>query len=83
MTFQGENFVVGLVALALLPVIGWRIWRGIRDGQLPVYRTRLDRAEAGAARFNTLLALHALVFLLIAVVAADLILGLGLKERLL
>ena len=83
MIFNGENLFVGLVALALLPVIGWRIWRGIRDGQLPVYRTRLDRAEAGAAKFNTLIVLHVLVFLLIAGVAVDLLFGLGLKERLL
>lgn len=83
MTFQGENILVGLVALALVPVIGWRIWRGLKDGQLPLYRTRIDRAEAGAAKFNFLLGLHALIFLLIAVVAVDLLLGLGLKERLL
>ncbi|HYD11393.1 MAG TPA: hypothetical protein VEC11_00950 [Allosphingosinicella sp.] len=82
MTFQGENFFVGLVALALLPVVGWRIWRGIRYGQLPVYKTRVDR-DVGAAKFNTLLALHILVFLLIAVIAVDLLFGLGLKERLL
>lgn len=83
MTFQGENILVGLVALALVPVIGWRIWRGLKDGQLPLYRTRIDRAEAGAAKFNFLLGLHVLVMLVIAVVAVDLLLGLGLKERLL
>jgi hypothetical protein len=37
----------------------------------------------GAAKFNFLLGLHVLLFLLIAVVAADLLLGLGFKERLL
>ena len=83
MTFQGENILVGLVALALLPVIGWRIWRGIKYGQLPLYRTRIDRAEAGAAKFNFLLGLHLLVMLVIAVIAVDLLFGLGLKERLL
>ena len=83
MTFRGENIVVGLIALALVPVIGWRIWRGLKEGQLPLYRTRIDRGEAGAAKFNFLLGLHVLVMLLIAVVAADLLLGLGLKERLL
>ena len=82
MTSSGENLVVGLIALALLPVIGWRIWRGVTQGQLPLYRTRIDRS-VGAGKFNFLLGLHGLVFLLIAVVAADLLLGLGLKERLL
>lgn len=81
MEFAGENLVVGLVALALLPVIGWRIWRGLREGRLPIYRTCLERAE-GAAKFNFLLGLHALSFVLIALVAADMLLGLGLRERL-
>ena len=82
MSSTSENLVVGLIALALLPVIGWRIWRGVTQGELPLYRTRIDRS-VGAAKFNFLLGLHALLFLLIAVVAADLLLGLGLKERLL
>ena len=82
MTFQNENLLVGLLALALVPVIGWRIWRGVKQGQLPLYKTRIDRS-IGAAKFNFLLGLHVLLFLLIAVVAADLLLGLGLKERLL
>ena len=82
MTNQTENLLVGLIALALLPVIAWRIWRGLKHGQLPLYRTRIDRS-VGAAKFNFLLGLHVLIFLLIALVAADLLLGLGLKERLL
>jgi hypothetical protein len=82
MSSTSENLVVGLVALALLPVIGWRIWRGLKQGELPLYKTRIDRS-VGAGKFNFLLVLHILVFLLIAVVAADLLLGLGLKERLL
>jgi hypothetical protein len=81
MSTTSENILVGLIALALLPVIGWRIWRGVKHGQLPVYRTRIDRS-VGASKFNFLLGVHALIFLLIAVVAADLLLGLGLKERL-
>ena len=76
-----EDMLVGLVALALLPLIGLRICRGLRDGRLPLYRARLNRAD-GAAKFNVLLALHGLAFLLIAAVAADLLLGLGLREGL-
>ncbi|MEA3011737.1 MAG: hypothetical protein QOD42_282 [Sphingomonadales bacterium] len=81
MTFQGENLLVGLVALALLPLIGWRIWRGVRDGNLPVYRTRHHRADS-RSKFLALLALHALSFVLIALVAADLLFNLGLREML-
>lgn len=81
MSSESENLLVGVVALALLPLIGRRIWRGLRDGRLPVYRTCFDRAE-GVAKFNLLLALHALSFLLIAVAAADLLLNLGLRDML-
>jgi hypothetical protein len=82
MSAPSENFLVGLIALALLPVIGWRIWRGLKHGELPLYRTRVDRS-IGAAKFNFLLGLHVLIFLLIALVAVDLLFGLGLKEGLL
>lgn len=81
MTFRSENIFVGLVALALLPVIGWRIWRGVRDGRLPVYRTSFNREE-GRAKFVALLGLHALSFVLIALVAADLLFDLGLRGAL-
>jgi len=76
-----ENLLVGLVALALLPVIGWRISRGLRDGHLPVYRTHLHRSES-RSKFAVLLGLHALSFVLIALVAADLLFNLGLREML-
>jgi hypothetical protein len=76
-----EQLLVGLVALALLPLIGLRIWRGLRDGRMPIYRTYHDRADS-AAKFNLLFGLNALAFLLIALVAADLLLGLGLREKL-
>ena len=81
MTFRGEDILVGLVALALLPLIGLRVVRGLRDGILPLYRTRITREESGS-RFTVLLVLHALSFVVIAVIAADLLLGLGLQERL-
>jgi len=79
MSLRGEDLLVGLVALALLPLIALRIWRGVRDGRLPLYRTYQERADS-PAKFIVLLALHAIAFLLIALVAADLLLGLGLRE---
>ena len=80
MTFRGENIFVGLVALALLPLLGLRIVRGLRDGILPLYRTRIAREE-DRTRFIVLLVLHALSFVVVAVIAADLLLGLGLGPR--
>ncbi|HEV2816437.1 MAG TPA: hypothetical protein VGW40_04345 [Allosphingosinicella sp.] len=76
-----DEILVGLVALALVPLIGWRIVRGLRDGRLPIYRTYLDRAD-GRARFAVLLGLHGLSLVLVAVVAADLLFGLRLRDAL-
>ena len=77
----GEDLLVGTIALALLPMIAWRIRRGLKEGRLPLYRTYVSREEAGG-KFGLLLALHALSFALVALVAADLIFQLGLKEAL-
>jgi hypothetical protein len=77
---DGSDLLVGLIAAALLPLIAWRIRRGLREGRLPLYRTYVGR-EAGG-RFQLLLAVHALSFVLIAVVAADLLFHLGLREAL-
>jgi hypothetical protein len=76
----GEDLLVGLIALALLPLIGLRIWRALRERRIPLYRTYHDRADS-PAKFNVLLALNALAFLLIALIAADLLLGIGLRGR--
>jgi hypothetical protein len=76
-----EDLLVGAIGLILLPLIAWRIARGIREGRLPLYRTYISREES-ASRFNALLMLHALTFALVAVMAVDLLFGLELKERL-
>ena len=78
---MNENFLVGLVALALVPLIARRILRGLRDGRIPLYRTYLQREES-RSKFGLLLGLHLISLVLVAVVAADLLLGLDLKERL-
>jgi hypothetical protein len=77
--FDGENLLVGLVCLALVPVIALRIWRGIQTGQLPLYRTYVERSES-EFRFFSLLALHGITLVLIAFIAADLLLGLGFRN---
>ena len=76
-----ENLLVGLVALALLPLIALRLWRGVRDGRLPLYRSYVTR-DSAQGRFVLLLALHALSLVLIAGIAADLLLNLGLRDML-
>lgn len=78
---RSEDLLVGLIALALLPLIAWRIRRGLKEGRLPLYRTYVGRDEAGS-RFGALLALHVLSFILVAAIAADLLFQLGFKEAL-
>ena len=75
-----DDLVMGSLALLLVPLIGWRIYRGLRDGRLPLYRTYVERGAG--SRFGVLLLLHALSLLVVGTVAADLLLGLGLRERL-
>ena len=77
----GEDILVGLVALALVPMIGWRIVRGFKEGRLPIYRTYLRREESGS-RFVVLMTLHMLSLVVMAAIAAELLLGLGLRDRL-
>lgn len=77
----GEDLLVGAIAAVLLPLIALRIRRGLKEGRLPLYRTYVERGEAWS-KFGLLLALHALSFVLVAVIAADLLFQLGLKEAL-
>ena len=76
---NGEELLVGLICLALVPVITLRILRGLRTGRLPLYRTYIDR-EADGPKFTALLIVHALSLALIAFIAADLLLGLGFRS---
>ena len=74
-----DDLLVGLIGVILLPLIAWRIVRGVRTGRLPVYRTYMTREESNA-KFNALLALHALSFVLVALMAADLLFNLGFRS---
>ena len=74
-----EDLLVGLIALALVPIIGWRIRRGLREGRLPIYRSYVSREER-PGRFRFMLILHGLSLAIVAVVAADLLLGLELRS---
>ena len=75
------DLLVGLVGLALIPLIGLRLWRGLRDGRLPLYRTYVSRSD-GQGKFALLLAVHAFSLVLVAAIAADLLLNLGIREKL-
>ncbi|HEX6376404.1 MAG TPA: hypothetical protein VFZ91_11880 [Allosphingosinicella sp.] len=76
-----DDRLVGLIGLVLVPLIGLRVWRGLRDGRLPLYRTYVT-LEQERGKFAFLLALHALSLVLIAGIAADLLFNLGIREKL-
>ena len=74
MNLRTEDALVGLVALALVPWIIWTMLRGLRDGRLPMARGHVVRAERTGA-FNILMGLYAIMLVLVAVIALDLLLG--------
>jgi hypothetical protein len=75
--FRSEDVLVGLVALGLVPWIGWTLSRGLKTGRLPIGRAYLDRAERPGA-FHTLLVFYVAAALLMAAIAAELLLNLEL-----
>ena len=76
---RSDDLLVGIVALALVPLIGWRIFRGFRQGRLPIYRTSLDREESGS-KFAVLMTLHVLSLIAVGLAAAELLFGLGIRS---
>jgi len=78
---RSEEILVGLIALALVPLIGWKIRRALRDGRISLYRGDPIRRDDRPGRFRLLLVLHALALVLIAAIAADLLFDLGFQER--
>lgn len=80
MSGRGEDLLVGAICLIMALLLVGRIGRALRMGEVPLYRTRLTRAEAGDAKFFTLVALNAILFVAMFVIAADLLLGLGLRR---
>ena len=76
---NSENLFVGIVALLGAAALIWRVFGALRTGEVPLYRNRVRKAEAGSARFNMLVGLNVLALVLLLVIATDLLLGLGLR----
>lgn len=81
MTGRAEEIFVGITCAILAVLLVRRLGRALRTGEVPLYRTRLRLAEAGETRFRALLAVNAVLFVLMFAIAADLLFGLGLRER--
>lgn len=80
MTSRGEELLIGGLCAILALLILRRISAALRTGEVPLYRIRLKRAEAGEARFWALLLLNVGIFVLLFFVAADLLLSLGYRS---
>ena len=78
---RGEEVLVGGVVLVLALVNAWRIWTALRQGEVPLYRTRLRRAEMGKAKFAALVAVNIALLVVLLVIAADLLFMLDLRGR--
>ena len=78
---RGEELLSGALCAVLALVILRRIAVALRTGEIPLYRMRLSRSEVGVARFRSLLLLNGAIFVLLFVISADLLLGLGLRQR--
>jgi hypothetical protein len=73
-TFPSEDLLVGLVALAVVPWIGWTLRRGLREERLPIGRTYVAREERPGA-YSGLLAFYVAAALLMAYIGFDLLSG--------
>jgi hypothetical protein len=72
-TSLSEDHLVGLVALGVIPWIGWTVRRGLREARLPIGRTAVIRGERPAI-FAALAALYVAAAMLMAWISYDLLL---------
>jgi hypothetical protein len=77
-TFRSEEGLVGLVALAVVPWIGWTLVRGLRAERLPIGRRHVDRRERPQA-FRLLFAGYVAAVAVMIAIALDLLFGLSMK----
>ncbi|MEN3972913.1 hypothetical protein WJS89_09565 [Sphingomicrobium sp. XHP0235] len=74
-----EEMLVGIIAGVLAIVSLWRVRAALRDGVVPLYKTRKTREELGSPKFAALVAVHAALAILLAFIAIDLILVLRVR----
>ena len=76
------DIFTGIVALVVAGVLVKRVVLALKDGVVPLYKTRMTRAEAGEGKFLALVGLNAFGALAMAAIGFDLLIGLGLREAL-
>lgn len=77
---RGEELFIGGLCAVLALLILRRIADALRSGEVPLYRIRMRRAEVGEARFWGLVLVNVAMFVLLFFIAADLLLGLGIRS---
>jgi uncharacterized iron-regulated membrane protein len=78
---RSPDGLMGLVSTGAALWMLWTLRRGLRDQRLPVGRTYIGRAERPGA-YRLLAALYPALALLLAVIGADLLFNLGIRESL-
>jgi hypothetical protein len=77
---MSQDVLVGFVALAVIPWIGWTLGRGIREHRLPIGRSYVARDERPGA-FGLLAGCYGVAVLLMSFISLDLLIGLGDRIR--
>ena len=77
--FRSEETLVGIVALAVVPWLVWRLRRGLNEGRLPIGRAYVERAERPGA-FRALFAFYVVAALMMAFISLDLLAGSTLRS---
>ena len=77
--FRSEDALVGLIALAVVPWLVWRLRRGLVEGKLPIGRSHLLRDERPGA-FRALFAVYVAAAALMGFIAADLLVGIDFRQ---
>ena len=72
----------GIVALVVAGLLVKRVVVAQRDGIIPLYKTRMTRAEAGEAKFRSLVALNLFGAVAMLAIGLDLLLDLGFRKLL-
>jgi hypothetical protein len=80
MSGRGEELLIGGLCAVLALLILRRIAVAVYTGEVPLYRMRLKRADAGEARFWGLVLVNVALFVLLFFIAADLLLDLGYRS---
>lgn len=75
----GIDLFTGLVAAVVAGLLVKRVIVALRTGTVPLYKTRMTRSEAGEGKFLALVGLNAMGAVAMGIIAADLLLGLGLR----